>query len=39
MNNTFYPVSVANVTVGTTATAKSTFNPLAGLVAPIPPVV
>jgi hypothetical protein len=39
MNNTFYPVSVANVSVASTATAKSTFNPLAGLVAPIPPVV
>jgi hypothetical protein len=42
-NNTFYPVSVANVTVSTTAaTAKTTFNPLAGLTTPIlppPPVV
>jgi hypothetical protein len=34
VNSTFYPVSVANVTVATTSTAKSTFNPLAGLECP-----
>jgi hypothetical protein len=32
MNNMFYPVSVANVTVGTTSTAKTTYNPLAPVV-------
>jgi hypothetical protein len=34
VNSTFYPVSVANVSVATTSTAKSTFNPLAGLECP-----
>jgi hypothetical protein len=39
-NSTFYPVSVANVTVGATATAKSTSNPLVGALLPIvPPIV
>lgn len=28
MNTMFYPVSVANITTGTTATQRSTFNPL-----------
>ena len=27
-NNTFYPINVANVTVGTTSTLRSTYNPL-----------
>lgn len=30
MNRTFYPVSVANVTTGTTVTPRTTYNPLCG---------
>lgn len=30
VNGNFYPVSVADVTVGTTATARETYNPLCG---------
>lgn len=29
-NNTFYPVSVADVTTGTTTTARTVYNPLCG---------
>jgi hypothetical protein len=29
-NSTFYPIQVADVTVGTTSTAKSVYNPLCG---------
>ena len=30
VNGTFYPIEVADVTIGTTATARSTYNPLCG---------
>jgi hypothetical protein len=30
VNGNFYPVSVADITVGTTATARETYNPLCG---------
>jgi hypothetical protein len=30
VNSNFYPISVADVTVGTTATAREVFNPLCG---------
>ena len=29
-NNTFYPIQVADVTVGTTSTTRTTYNPLCG---------
>lgn len=34
INGNFYPVSVADVTVGTTATARETYNPLCGCCTP-----
>lgn len=34
VNGNFYPVSVADVTVGTTATARETYNPLCGCCTP-----
>jgi hypothetical protein len=37
MNNMFYPVSVTSVTLGSGATAKSTYNPL--LITPIAPSI
>ena len=30
VNSTFYPINVADVTVGTTSTARTTYNPLCG---------
>ena len=30
VNSTFYPVSIADVTIGTTTTKTSTYNPLCG---------
>jgi hypothetical protein len=30
VNSTFYPINVADVTVGTTSTAKTVSNPLCG---------
>ena len=30
MNNTFYPISVTDVTLGTTSTKRDTYNPLCG---------
>ena len=30
VNSTFYPVSIADVTTGTTTTKASTYNPLCG---------
>lgn len=34
VNGTFYPVSVADVTTGTTATVRETYNPLCGCCTP-----
>lgn len=34
-NRTFYPVSVADVTVGTTSTPRTTYNPLCGCCGPV----
>lgn len=34
VNGNFYPVSVADVTVGTTATAREIYNPLCGCCTP-----
>lgn len=34
VNSTFYPISVADVTVGTTATTRTTSNPLCGCCSP-----
>jgi hypothetical protein len=34
INGNFYPVSVADITVGTTATARETYNPLCGCCTP-----
>lgn len=34
VNRTFYPVSVADVTVGTTTTPRTTYNPLCGCCGP-----
>lgn len=33
-NRTFYPVNIANVTVGTTTTPRTTYNPLCGCCGP-----
>jgi hypothetical protein len=36
MNNMFYPVSTANLTLASTNTSKSTYNPLSPATAPFP---
>lgn len=35
LNGNFYPISVADVTTGTTATARTTYNPLCGCCNPL----
>lgn len=35
VNGNFYPISVADVTTGTTATARTTYNPLCGCCNPV----